>query len=111
MIYQIPVWKLENFYLGTHRSKKHVLFGAQKEKMLFVMEHPLTCTSNLIYMSAGKKSQIFKWNWIILIHSSFIAFLVIGAPCSSAEETEGRGIWGYGGCHHMHAHKHPKIYM
>ena len=30
MIYQIPVWKLKIFYVGAHRSKKHVPFWIKK---------------------------------------------------------------------------------
>ena len=54
MVYQIPVWKLEIFYLGAHKTKKHVIFLGWKVKILFVMGHSSTCTPNLIYISVGK---------------------------------------------------------
>ena len=72
--------KTRNFYLGSCRSEKHVLFWAWNIKVPFGMGHPPTCTSNLVYMCGGglMGSQIFNRNSIILIHSRFIAFLDFG---------------------------------
>ena len=62
--------------------------------------------------------QIFKKNWIISIHSSFVAFLVIWAPCSSRGGAGGGDIWGYGSaltCTHtctcMHACTYAHTHM
>ena len=79
MVYQIRVWKHEIFYLGPHRSKKHVFSGPKSEKCYLWWDNPdLHTKPNLNKCSKVQRSQIFKWNWIILICSSFIAYLVTG---------------------------------
>ena len=35
MVYPIPVWKLENFYLGAHKSEKHVSWTYLDYSILF----------------------------------------------------------------------------
>ena len=45
------------------------------------MEHPYLLTKPSLYYSTKiQRSKIFKQNWIILIHSDFIAYLVITGP-------------------------------
>ena len=76
MVYQIPIWKLEKFYLGAHRSKKHVLFGPKCIKCYLWWDTPhLHTKPNLLQCRKVQRSEIIKQNWIISICSSFIAFL------------------------------------
>ena len=82
MVYQIAAWKHENFYLGAHRSKKHVLFWPKSTKCyLWWDSPPLWTKPNLNKCRNMQRSQIFKQKWIILIRSSFIAYLVIANGC------------------------------
>ena len=117
MVYQIPVWKLEKFYLGDHRSKRHVLFGSKSKKYYLWWDTLHVHTKpNLYKCKKVQRSQILKFNWIISIHSGFIAFLVIwGAPgfCGC------RGRWLVGWlfqrvpptCSYLHTHAHICTHM
>ena len=49
MVYQILVWKQENFYWRLTVAKNVYIFGSKSKKMLFVMGHHPTCMLNLIY--------------------------------------------------------------
>ena len=45
--------KTGKFLLGDSQEQKACTFWVQKQKMLFLMEHPPTCKPNLTYMSSG----------------------------------------------------------
>ena len=69
--------KQEIFYLGSHRSEKHVLFLGPKHKSAIWDGTPphLHIKSSLYVWRRPHGSQIFNRNSIILIRSRFIAFL------------------------------------
>ena len=84
------------------------------------MEQPdLHITLNLYEYRKVQRPQIFKQNWIILISSSFVLFLLIWAPHSGEK---GAGMRGYLGvwegaptytheCVHVHMDLHAHVYM
>ena len=109
--------KQENFLSEAHRSEKDVLFWVQNIKVPFGVGHPSTCTSNLVYMCAGRFRGHKSSNRIEL--SRFVQ-----ESCNSSDSGFlgsggwGRwvgGIWGHGGCPHTHAHArtctHAHLYM
>ena len=78
MVYQIPVWKHDNFYLRDHRSKKRTFLGIKVKKCYLWLDNPhLHTKPNLNKCRKVQRSQIFKHNRSILIRSGFIAYLVI----------------------------------
>ena len=110
MVYQIPVWKLEKFYVVAHRSKKHVLFGSETQKCHFGMEHPHLHTKlSLYYSRKVQRSQIFKQIWIILISSKVIKFYWFGGDPPWGLGGVGGSGFGYGVSYastHIHACAH-----
>ena len=114
MVYQIPVWKPETFYMGTHRSKIHVLFWSKSKKCYFLWDNPhLHTKPNLNKCRKVQRSQIFKQNWIILICSSFIAYLMIWTIPALVGGWE--WVWVCLGmpptCPYIHAHAHVCMHM
>ena len=87
--------KIGKFLYGDHRSQKDVLFWVQNKNAIFGWVTPYLYTEPSLYDCwKVQRSKIFKQNSIILIRSSFIAFLVISGPLVLA------GV----GVAHMHAH-------
>ena len=78
MVHWNQVQKWEIFLLEGHRHKKDVLFWGQNIKVPFGIGHlHLHMKPNLYVCRRVQGSQIFKQNWIILIHSRFIVILLI----------------------------------
>ena len=78
MVFQVPVWKQENCYLGAHRRKK-IPFWFQNRKMPFWDGTPPRCTSNLVYIRAGKcgaprSSNGIELSWFVQIVLHFYWF-------------------------------------
>ena len=118
MVYQIPVWKLENFYRGGSQEQKTYTFLHPKVKNVICGRTPPTCTSNLIYMSAGKcrgpkYSNGIELSWFIqgLLHFKWLGTF----PALAGVELGGSGSGCDWGCHppclHMHAHTHTCTHM
>ena len=109
MVYQIPVWKLK-FFLpwGSQEQKNNYFFGPQSKKHYLWWDTPyLHIKPNPYECRKVQRFQVFKWNWIILIHSSYIAFLVIWTPPGSEGEQVGGVSGGMGGastCIPTHIH-------
>ena len=65
--------KTGRFHLKRNRSKKHVLFWVQNIKVQFGMGHLyLHIKPSLYVCRRAQRSQIFKQNSVISIHSHFI---------------------------------------
>ena len=102
----------ENNKIFTWGLTGACIFWAQNIKKPFGMGIPyLHIKPSLYEYRSVEESQIFKQNSIILIHSSFITFIVI---CDLQLWGGGRwvgGIWGHGGVSYTHAHTHACTHM
>ena len=112
MVYQVPVWKQENIYLGAKKNEKHVLFGSKSKKHYLQWDtlHLHTKPSLLsTEVSRGYKIELSLFIQDLLHIYRFV-------PSGSRGDRWVGGIWGHGHtprCSHMctHTYKHAKIYM
>ena len=83
--------------MGSSGGSQEHFFGSKTEKVPFGIGHPqLHIKSSLYVCRRVQGSQIFKQNWIILIHSRVIVILPIWVS-SAWGRGDWAGRWGYPG--------------
>ena len=106
--------KRGKFLIRGSQEQKHT-FLVQNIKVPFGIGHPhLHIKCSLYVCRRVQRSQIFKQNWIILIRSSFIAYLVIWAIPALVGGWVGVGVGEsrYAPtCPYIHAQAHMHMHM